>query len=116
LAKDVEPITNWTDLPLFQRPSDVVANFASDSMIIEEFAGDLLQDILPRVQAYPPQLYLIAVAIKTEQKPGELPRLHFIQLRTSHKIYVFKVRQLLAQRPDSFSKISFLGHCSDISQ
>lgn len=60
-------------------------------MVIEEWAADLLAEILTRIHASPPELYLIAFAIKTEQRPGELPRVHMIQLRTPDKIFVFKV-------------------------
>jgi hypothetical protein len=91
LLKNVEPVTDWTDLPCFGRAQNVTTSFTSDSMVIEEWTADLLNEILTCVQGSPPELYLIALAIKTEQRPGEAPKLHMIQLRTPNKILVLKV-------------------------
>jgi hypothetical protein len=58
-------------------------------MDIESMSNDILIDV--GAADLSSQLYLVALAIKTEQLPGERVRLDVIQLRTKDKIYVFKV-------------------------
>jgi hypothetical protein len=57
-------------------------------MDIEEAASDILADVMSQSS----QLSLVALAIKTQQHPGEPPHLQIIQLRTKDKIVVFDVR------------------------
>ncbi|KAJ7911220.1 hypothetical protein B0H13DRAFT_1875973 [Mycena leptocephala] len=83
LTKDVEPITEWTNLPAFPRNSEIIAAFLTDSMEIEEAASDILSDIIA-----PPQFSPVALAIKTGQDANKQPHLEIIQLRTRDKIIV----------------------------
>jgi hypothetical protein len=87
LTKDVEPITEWTNLPAFPRNSEIIAAFLTDSMEIEEAASDILSDIIA-----PPQFSPVALAIKTGQDANKQPHLEIIQLRTRDKIIVFQVK------------------------
>jgi hypothetical protein len=91
-TRNIEPVTNWTDLPRFERSPDILTAVTSDSIEIENMTNYVLADVLKQAQTVPPQLYLLALSIKTEQKPGEQPHLYFINLRTPNKIYAFKVR------------------------
>lgn len=63
-------------------------------MSIEECANDILTHVMDHARVVPSQLALIALAIKTDQQPGEATRLRLIQLRTVDKIYVFNVQSL----------------------
>ncbi|KAJ7673572.1 hypothetical protein B0H14DRAFT_3687689 [Mycena olivaceomarginata] len=95
LTKNVEPVTEWSDLPPFIRAPGVVTVSISDSMDIESMSNDILIDV--GAADLSSQLYLVALAIKTEQLPGERVRLDIIQLRTKDKIYVFKVTALTSR-------------------
>ncbi|KAJ7909937.1 hypothetical protein B0H13DRAFT_2272705 [Mycena leptocephala] len=92
LTKDVEPITEWTNLPAFPRNSEIIAAFLTDSMEIEEAASDILSDIIA-----PPQFSPVALAIKTGQDANKQPHLEIIQLRTRDKIIVFQVSALTSR-------------------
>ncbi|KAJ7852387.1 hypothetical protein B0H14DRAFT_3137162 [Mycena olivaceomarginata] len=46
LTRDVEPITDWTDLPRFDRSSEIPVTSLSDSMAIDDAAHDLLRDLI----------------------------------------------------------------------
>jgi hypothetical protein len=90
LTRNVVPIHDWTDLPCFERSPETPTIIPSDSIDIEEAASDLLEDFT----AFPlpsSQLHLVVLAVKTEQLPGQSPRLDIIQLRTKNKIHIFKV-------------------------
>ncbi|KAJ7872089.1 hypothetical protein B0H13DRAFT_2280300 [Mycena leptocephala] len=89
---DVEPITEWTNLPAFPRNSEIIAAFLTDSMEIEEAASDILSDIIA-----PPQFSPVALAIKTGQDANKQPHLEIIQLRTRDKIIVFEVSALTSR-------------------
>lgn len=94
LAKNVEPVTAWTDLPRFTRVSEHPPDFFDDSVFIEEIANDFLAAVNRTSQLH--QLALVALAIKTEQKAGEKAHLHIIQLRTRDKTCVFKVNSFFS--------------------
>ncbi|KAJ7886129.1 hypothetical protein B0H14DRAFT_2563454 [Mycena olivaceomarginata] len=91
LTKNVEPVT----LPPFIWAPGVVTISISDSMDIESMSNDILIDV--GAADLSSQLYLVALAIKTEQLPGERVRLDVIQLRTKDKIDVFKVTALTSR-------------------
>ncbi|KAJ7141481.1 hypothetical protein C8R44DRAFT_727065 [Mycena epipterygia] len=95
LTKDVEPVTNWSDLLSFSRTLDIAVASCSDSMTIEKLSSDILVDFASAQSSS--QLYLLALAIKTEQKPGDPTSLHIIQLRTNDNIYIFKVPALTSR-------------------
>ncbi|KAK7017601.1 hypothetical protein R3P38DRAFT_3559537 [Favolaschia claudopus] len=90
MTLNVVPVTEWTDLPRFAVQPNIATVLVSDSIQIEDAANEILQDFFG--YSSPSQLYLVALAIKSEQRAGELPQLHFIQLRTRNKIYIFKAR------------------------
>ncbi|KAK7008390.1 hypothetical protein R3P38DRAFT_3590324, partial [Favolaschia claudopus] len=90
MTLNVVPVTEWTDLPRFAVQPNIATVLVSDSIQIEDAANEILHDFFG--YSSPSQLYLVALAIKSEQRAGELPRLHFIQLRTRNKIYIFKAR------------------------
>ncbi|KAJ6607327.1 hypothetical protein B0H10DRAFT_2072345, partial [Mycena sp. CBHHK59/15] len=93
LIKDVEPITEWTDLPTFEPSSGIPTTIVSDSMEIEDEANDILVDIVTPTTP----LSLVALAIKTQQRKDGPPRLEIIQLRTQDKIVVFEVAALTSR-------------------
>ncbi|KAJ7762431.1 hypothetical protein B0H14DRAFT_3165638 [Mycena olivaceomarginata] len=93
LIKDVEPITQWTDLPVLETSPGVPTTIVSDSIEIEDEASDILADIM----APSPSLSLIALAIKTRQPKEGPPCLEIIQLRTQDKIAVFEVLALTSR-------------------
>lgn len=74
LTRNVVPIHDWTDLPRFERNPETRTTIVSDSIDIEEVANDLLEEFMT-VPSPSSQLILVALAIKTEQRPGESPRL-----------------------------------------
>jgi hypothetical protein len=88
LTRDVEPITDWTDLPRFDRSSEIPVTSLSDSMAIDDAAHDLLRDLITPDS----RLAVVVLAVKTYQPANEKPRLEIIQLRTHHKIVIFKVQ------------------------
>ncbi|KAJ7174947.1 hypothetical protein C8R43DRAFT_1118980 [Mycena crocata] len=92
LAKDVVPVTDWTDLPLLSRPRDIPSAVFSDSIAIEEIANDILKDAASVISSS--MLYVVVLAIKGDYSPGQPARLNFIQLRTRDKIYILKVTAL----------------------
>lgn len=93
LAYNVVPVDNWTDLAPFERSSETPTTIVSDSSNIEDAASEVLGDVLNVPSSFS-QLHLVALAIKTEQRAGESPRLDIIQLRTKDKIYIFKARAM----------------------
>jgi len=95
LTKNVEPVTEWSDLPCFYRTPDCPTEFSDDSILIEEMANDILVEVAKQAPHSP--LYLVVLAIKTEKLPGEPPHLDFIQLRTKDRIYAFKVSSLCSR-------------------
>ncbi|KAJ6489576.1 hypothetical protein C8R47DRAFT_1124811 [Mycena vitilis] len=95
LLQNVQPVTDWTDLPRFERTKNIPTALISDSLIIEEKANEILADALNGISLS--QLYLVAVCIKTEQRMGERPRVDIIQLRTKEGIYTFKVTALTSR-------------------
>ncbi|KAJ7159340.1 hypothetical protein C8R43DRAFT_948269 [Mycena crocata] len=96
-ARNVQPVTDWADLPCFERTVDIPTVLVSDSLLIEEGASDILADVLNSICAS--QLYLVAIGIKTEQLPGKPLCVDVIQLRTKQGIYCFEVTAL-ASRSD----------------
>ncbi|KAJ7686749.1 hypothetical protein B0H14DRAFT_3176815 [Mycena olivaceomarginata] len=96
LTRNVVPIHDWTDLPCFERSPETPTIIASDSIDIEEAASDLLEDFTA-VPLPSSQLHLVVLAVKTEQLPGQSPRLDIIQLRTKNKIHIFKVTDLTSR-------------------
>ncbi|KAJ7789272.1 hypothetical protein B0H14DRAFT_3162135 [Mycena olivaceomarginata] len=92
-AKNVVPVTDWTDYPHFQMSLDIPTVSISDSMEIEVAAHEILQDFWDH--SFQSQLYLITLAIKAEHRSGATPHLHVIQCRTRNKSYSFKVRSQL---------------------
>ncbi|KAJ7189529.1 hypothetical protein GGX14DRAFT_609136 [Mycena pura] len=93
LVRDVEPITQWTDLPVLETTPGIPATIVSDSMQIEDEASDILADILTPTSS----LSLIVLAIKTCQREDGPPRLEIIQLRTQDRITVFEVSALTSR-------------------
>ena len=93
LATDVEPVTDWIDLPPFETVPNITVEMTSDSVEIQGFAHDIVQDFM---RCSPSELYAIALAIKAEVRPGEPPRLDIIQIRTHNKVYIFKVRCIIS--------------------
>lgn len=91
MTKNVKPVTDWTDLPPFNSDPNVPTAAFSDSVAIEQISNDIIADVMAAASSSSP-LSLIAIAIKTEQRAGEPPRLNVIQLRTKDKIFFFKVR------------------------
>lgn len=89
MVKDVQPITEWTDLPCFEYTPGIPAIFISDSMEIKDTASNILENVMAQTSSS--QLPIIALAIKTRKMPGESPRLQIIQLRTKDKNIVFEV-------------------------
>ncbi|KAJ7938082.1 hypothetical protein B0H13DRAFT_2261376 [Mycena leptocephala] len=73
LTENVVPVTDWTDLPSFERSPGVPTTFISDPILIEDNASDVVEEATLYTSSS--QLYLIALAIKTEQRPGKPPRL-----------------------------------------
>ncbi|KAJ7475335.1 hypothetical protein B0H11DRAFT_2235618 [Mycena galericulata] len=96
LAHNVVPVNDWTDLPPSEQRSEILTTTASDSVDIEEAASEVLGDFLNIPSSSSP-LQAVALAIKTEQRLGESPCLHIIQLRTKTKIYIFKVTDLTSR-------------------
>ena len=82
-------MTEWTDLPPFNRTPNVQIAIVSDSIAIDQLANDIVADVI--AAASTSQLFLVALAIKTERRVGEPASLHIIQLRTKDRIYIFKV-------------------------
>lgn len=111
LIKDVEPITQWTDLPVLETSPGVPTTIVSDSIEIEDEASDILADIM----APSPSLSLIALAIKTRQRKEGPPCLEIIQLRTQDKIAVFEVCIYLCMLYSN-AIISYLGFGSDVTE
>ncbi|KAJ7444452.1 hypothetical protein FB451DRAFT_1189544 [Mycena latifolia] len=106
LAKDVEPITDWTDLPPFEKTPDVATSIFSDSMAIEEITNDIVAEVLTGSSSS--ELSLIAIAIKTEQKPGEPAHLDIIQVRAlTERSHVLPSLRALLTNPS----IIKIGHC-----
>ncbi|KAJ7151286.1 hypothetical protein C8R43DRAFT_951101 [Mycena crocata] len=89
LARNVQPVTDWTDLPRFEKTMTVPVALITDPILIDDSASDILADALNSISSS--QLSLVAVSIKTEQSAGKPPRLDVIQLRTREGIYCFKV-------------------------
>ncbi|KAJ6482041.1 hypothetical protein C8R47DRAFT_1283386 [Mycena vitilis] len=96
LSHNVVAVNAWTDLPPFVRCQGIQTVIVSDSVDIENAASDVLEDLV-NVSSSSSPLYLVAIAIKTDQHPGEPVRLDIIQLRTQDKIYVFRVSNLTAR-------------------
>ncbi|KAF8174707.1 hypothetical protein K438DRAFT_1848844 [Mycena galopus ATCC 62051] len=96
LVHNVVPVNDWTDLTPFGRCSETPTTIVSDSVDIENAASEVLGDLLD-VTSSSSRLYLVAITIKTDQHPGEPPRLDIIQLRTQDKIYVFQVSNLTSR-------------------
>ncbi|KAJ7889507.1 hypothetical protein B0H14DRAFT_3709849 [Mycena olivaceomarginata] len=92
-----------TEILYTDSPQWVVTVSISDSMGIESMSNDILIDV--GAADLSSQLYLVALAIKTEQLPGERVRLDVIQLRTKDKIYVFKVTALTSRSHTSRSHV-----------
>ncbi|KAJ7707928.1 hypothetical protein B0H16DRAFT_1824162 [Mycena metata] len=93
LTKNVVPVTQYTDLPPLTRNPDTPTTLVSNSMDIEDTANSLLEE-LGHIPSSSSQLHVVALSIKTEQRPGESLRLDMIQLRTANRICVFKVTDL----------------------
>ena len=89
LKKNVEPVTDWSNFPAFNRTT-VAAAALSDSMAIEEISNDILRDAQATDSSS--QLYLVALGIKTEQLSGQKPRIDIVELRTKDKINLFKAQ------------------------
>ncbi|KAK6974250.1 hypothetical protein R3P38DRAFT_2812166 [Favolaschia claudopus] len=73
LTHNVERITDWTDLPSFERTAEVYTHFCVDTIAVEQTASDILQDFM--LHTAPTELYSLAVSIKTSAEPGQIPRL-----------------------------------------
>lgn len=91
LTLNVEPVTDWTDLPTFAREANILSTITSDSVVIENQMNELLDDVSIGSLS---QLYLVALAIKTRQTVGSPVCLDMIQLRTKNRIYALKVCSL----------------------
>jgi hypothetical protein len=89
LTKDVQPIADWTDLPPFCRDPHNPSAAISDPVAIEDSASDIRADANIAISSS--QLFLVVLAIRTEQPTGESVRLKRIQLRMKHRIYIFDV-------------------------
>ncbi|KAJ7772000.1 hypothetical protein DFH07DRAFT_937710 [Mycena maculata] len=85
----------YTDSPQ-GKWSEILTTTASDSVDIEEAASEVLGDFI-NISSSSSPLQAVALAIKTEQRLGESPCLHIIQLRTKTKIYIFKVTNLTSR-------------------
>ncbi|KAK7019948.1 hypothetical protein R3P38DRAFT_2536008 [Favolaschia claudopus] len=92
MTLNVVPVTDWAALPAFELTPGTVTVVASDSIQIEAAANEILQDFFARTS--PSELYLVVFAIKAEPHPADRPRIHFLQIRTRNKIYIFKVSRL----------------------
>ncbi|KAJ7813617.1 hypothetical protein B0H14DRAFT_3149769 [Mycena olivaceomarginata] len=109
LTKNVEPVTEWSDLPPFIRAPGVVTVSISDSMDIESMSNDILIDV--GAADLSSQLYLVALAIKTEQLPGAtltsrshvLPSLRAILTNPSIIKIGHSIRQTLETIAKAFS-------------
>ncbi|KAJ7747954.1 hypothetical protein DFH07DRAFT_775902 [Mycena maculata] len=106
LLKDVQPVTDWTDLPPFECTLDIPTAVISDSVAIEEITHDVLADLIPAASS--PQFHPIALAIKTENCAGKPAPLDIIQIRTKDKNFVLKVTALTSRSHILPSLISIL--------
>ncbi|KAJ6490305.1 hypothetical protein C8R47DRAFT_1273319 [Mycena vitilis] len=95
LLQNVQPVTDWTDLPRFERTPLIPTALISDSFSIEQKASEILADALHGISLS--QLYLVAVSIKTEQRTNQPLRVDIIQLRTKESVYAFKVSALTSR-------------------
>ncbi|KAJ7754699.1 hypothetical protein DFH07DRAFT_959733 [Mycena maculata] len=95
LTLNVQPVTDWTDLPRFERAVQIPTALITDSILIEDQASEILADTLTGISQS--QLYLVAIGIKAEQCPGKPSCLDDIQLRTKEGIYTFKVTALTSR-------------------
>ncbi|KAK6985101.1 hypothetical protein R3P38DRAFT_3450499 [Favolaschia claudopus] len=68
MTLNVVPVTEWTDLPAFAVQPNIATVLVSDSIQIEDAANEILQDFFGH--SSPSQLYLVALAIKSEQSPN----------------------------------------------
>lgn len=114
LTKNVVPVTQYTDLPPLTRNPDTPTTLVSNSMDIEDTANSLLEE-LGHVPSSSSQLHVVALSIKTEQRPGESLRLDMIQLRTANRICVFKVCGLIFNFQNQIFK-SCVGYGSHHTQ
>ena len=92
LLRNVQPVTEWIDLPRFARTMDITTALASDSPTIEDKASEILDDTLSGISTS--KLSLVVVSIKSEQRLGESPRVDMVQLRTKDGIYIFTVQDI----------------------
>ncbi|KAJ7738873.1 hypothetical protein DFH07DRAFT_778935 [Mycena maculata] len=106
LLKDVQTVTDWTDLPPFECTLDIPTAVISDSMAIEEITHDVLADLIPAASS--PQFHPTALAIKRENCAGKPAPLDIIQIRTKDKNFVMKVTALTSRSHILPSLISIL--------
>ncbi|KAK6972116.1 hypothetical protein R3P38DRAFT_3240721 [Favolaschia claudopus] len=66
MTLNVVPVTEWTDLPRFAVQPNIATVLVSDSIQIEDAANEILHDFFG--YSSPSQLYLVALAIKSEQR------------------------------------------------
>ncbi|KAJ7889508.1 hypothetical protein B0H14DRAFT_3126972 [Mycena olivaceomarginata] len=75
--------------------------FTAAYTVVNEFEEDMLEGIQDglRNSKNPPTeiIYTDSPQVKTEQLPGQSPRLDIIQLRTKNKIHIFKVTDLTSR-------------------
>lgn len=90
LARDVEHVTIWSDLPAFTLSPNVSKTFSDDPALIH----DLCSDILERLGSS--ELYVIGLNIQSEQT-AEGSRIKAFLLRTADHNYVFKVRPVFSR-------------------
>jgi len=86
LSENVQHISTWTDLPLFEKSGNVSYEFSNDSMIIHDLAADVLEEAS---QVKAGTLYVIGLAVKF--RPGTQKHIDIIQLRTKSRVIVLKV-------------------------
>jgi len=113
LKQDVEHVTPWTDLPLFESAPGTSCQFTDDTLVMH----DLCSDILEQVTKMPLSLYLIGVGVHllSASATGELSTVQAIQIRTQDQNLIFRVCLPCLTFPKvylSYSRcpISLFGH------
>jgi len=97
LKSDVEHVTLFTDLPLFQYPDDSVpTQFTDDTFLMDS----LCDEILEKVNAAASQLHVIALAVQSSSSA-----IHAIQLRTDQYNIVFRVCHIFSSHGLRYSML-----------
>ncbi|KAF9011526.1 hypothetical protein BDZ89DRAFT_1167480 [Hymenopellis radicata] len=112
LANNVQHVSTWTDLPPLQRTPDVLVDFCSYSIAMEELADEVLNEATSAIRAG--GIYILGLAIKYHLSKERKPQLDVIQLRTQNRVLIFKVTAFNARSHFVPALIAILSNSSII--